>query len=204
MSLFCLLWLPFFYLLWRKITGNKDFSGGVWALLAGSIIALLQFLLGSVTEPEGFGLSRWINGFVDIITLPVLMPLLIYLLLVVFRIIKGNVDFVGFTLLWLIPTGAIRALSWSSQSDPAHLVLAPILWTAIAVGVPFLIGLFRCRRVSVIIPAFLGALIVPFVATCTYWAFFAQKTLWGFLFLLVSSAPMLAAMILSFISTEES
>ena len=197
-----MLWLPFFYLLWRNITGNNVFSGGVWALLAGSIVALLQFLLGSITEPEGFGLSRWINGFVDIITLPVLVPLLIYLLLVVTRIIKGNADFIGFTLLWLIPTGAIRTLSWSAQSDPAHLILAPVLWTAIAVGVPFFVGLFRFRRVFIIIPAFLGVLAVPFAATCAYWAFYGQKTLFGFLFLFAAIAPMLVAMVLSFIRTE--
>ena len=203
MSFFCLLWLPLFYLLWRTITGNKVFSGGVWALLAGSIVALLQFLLGSFTEPEGFGLSRWVNGFVDIIALPALAPLLIYLLLVVFRVVKENADFVGFILLWLIPGGAMRAVSWSAQSDPVHLVLAPILWTAIAVGVPFFIGFFRYPRLIVIIPATLGALIVPLAATWAYWAFFSQQTLWGFLFLFIAAAPMLVATILSFIQTGE-
>jgi len=202
MSLFCLLWLPLFYLFWRNITGNNVFSGGVWALLAGSIAALLQFFLGSITEPEGFGLSRWMNGFVDIITLPVLIPLLVYLLLVVFQIIKGNADFVGFALLWLIPGGAMRALSWSANSDPVHLVLAPILWTAIAVGVPFLVGFIQYRKVYVVAPAFLGALIVPFAATFAYWAFYAQKTLWGYLFLLVAAAPMLVAAVLRFIRSE--
>jgi hypothetical protein len=202
MSFFCLFWLPLFYLLWRNLTGNTVFSGGVWALLAGSIVAMLQFLLGSLTEPEGFGFSRWINGFVDIIAIPVLAPLLIYLLLVIFRVYKENVDFVGFALLWLIPGGAIRAVSWSAQSDPVHLVLAPILWTAIAVGVPFLAGFARHRLIYVIIPAFLGALIVPFAATFAYWGFYVQKTLWGFLFLLVAAAPMLVATVLSFIRTE--
>jgi hypothetical protein len=202
MSLFCLLWLPFFYIFWRSITGNNVFSGGVWALLAGSVVALLQFFLGSLIEPEGFGLSRWVNGFVDIIALPVLLPLLVYLLLIVFRLITGNIDFVGFILLWLIPGGAIRAVSWSSQSDPVHLVLAPILWTAIAVGIPFFINLFQYRRVFIVIPAFLGVLVVPFAATGTYWAFYSQKTLWGFLALLVTTAPMLVAAILSFIRTE--
>ena len=203
MSLFCLLWLPCFYLFWRAISGSRVFSGGVWALLAGSIVAMVQFFSGSFIEPEGFGLPRWINGFVDIITLPALLPFLVYLLLMAIRVIKGNFDFVCFSLLWLIPGGAIRAVSWSAQSDPVHVVLAPILWTSIAVGIPFFIGLFHYRRVLIIIAACLGVLIVPFAATCSYWAFYAQKTLWGFLFLAVAVAPMLVNTILSFIRAEK-
>ena len=199
MSLFCLLWLPFFYLFWRVLSGNKVFSGGVWALLAGSVVAMLQFFLGSLTEPEGFGLPRWINGFVDIITVPVLLPFFMYVLLIAFRVIRENIDFVGFALLWLIPSGAIRALSWS---EPVHLVLAPVLWTAIAVGVPFFGSLFKYRRALVIIPACLGLLLVPFAAACAYWAFYAQKTLWGFLFLIAAATPMFVATVLSFIRAE--
>ena len=202
MSLFCLLWLPFFYLFWRVLSGNKIFSGGVWALVMGSIVAMLQFFLGSFFDPEGFGLSRLINGFVDIITLPALLPFFIYSLLIAFRVITGNIDFVGFALLWLIPSGAIRAFSWSSQSDPVHMVLIPLLWTSIAVGLPFFAGLFRYRRVYVIFPACLGLLLVPFAATCAYWAFYAQKAIWGFLFLMFAATPMLVATILSFIRTE--
>jgi len=202
MSLFCLFWLPLFYLLWRNVTGNNVFSGGIWALIAGSLVALLQFFLGSFTEPEGFGISRWINGFVDIITLPALVPLLVYLLFKVCRIISGDMDFVAFALLWLIPTGAIRALSWSAQRDPVHLILAPILWTAIIVGVPFFVGLFQSRRVIVIIPASLGVLVVPFAATFAYWAFYAQYALWGSLFLFAAIAPMLIVTVFAFLRAE--
>ena len=203
MSLFCLLWIPLFYLFWRTITGNNAFAGGVWALLLGSIVALIQFFLGYLLDPGGFAFSRWASAWIDIVTMPALTPLLVYLLLIALKIISGNVDFTNFALLWLIPGAAIRAISWSSQSDPILLVLVPVLWAAIAVGVPFFITLFQSGHLAIAISSFLGILIVPFSATCSYWAFFSQKTLWGFLFLLASIAPMLVSLLLSFIRANE-
>ena len=159
---------------------------------------MTQFFLGNLTEGEGFGLSRWLSGCIDIVALPVLLPLFIYLLLVCFRIVSGNVDFAGFALLWLIPCGAIRALSWSSIGDPILLVLVPVLWTAIAVGMSFFIDIIRKGLRLVIFPAFIAMLIVPFAAACSYWAFYAQKSTFGIIGLCVAVVPMLISVILSF------
>jgi hypothetical protein len=191
--------MPLFYLFWRTVTENSS-AGGVWALLAGSGVALIQFFLGSMVDPGGYGISRWISGIIDIVTLPALAPLLVYLLLISFKIVSGNINFANFALLWLIPGAAIRAVSWSSQSDPILLVLVPVLWTAIAVGIPFFITLIlEYGRFFVAVPAILGILVVPFAASCSYWAFYTQKTYWGFLFLLPATAPMIISMVLSFI-----
>jgi len=203
MSLFCLLWIPLFYLFWRSVTGNNTTAGGVWAILVGSIVAMIQFFLGNMVDPGGFGLSRWISGCVDIVTLPALAPIIIYFFLITFKFISGEPDFANFTLLWLIPGAAIRALSWSSLRDPILLVLVPVLWTAIAVGVSFFINIIQRGRIFVIIPAFLVILIIPFAAACSYWAFFAQKTYLGLLFLFATVAPMLVSVILSFIRARD-
>lgn len=195
--------MPFFYLVWRTVTGSNTPSGGIWALLLGSIFALIHFFLGNLVEPGGFGLSRWVSGCIDIVTLPALAPILVYFFLISTKIIAGTADFANFAMLWLIPGAAIRAVSWSSLNDPILLVLVPILWTTIAVGIPFFITVILNSRVLVIIPASLAILIIPFAAACSYWAFYSQKTSMGFLFLLAAAAPMLVSMILSFVQIGE-
>jgi len=203
MSLFCLLWMPLFYLFWRSVTRTDTAAGGVWALLAGSVIALIQFFLGSFVDPGGFGLSRWMSGFIDIVVLPALLPLLVYLFLVSFKVITGTFDFANFALLWLIPLAAIRTVNWSSMNDPILLVLVPVLWTAIAAGIPFFINIILNSRIYIIIPASLAILVIPFASASSYWAFFSQKSLLGFWSLLVAAAPMLVSLLLNFFTAGE-
>jgi len=164
---------------------------------------MIQFFLGNFVDPGGFGLSRWISGCIDIVTIPALAPIVIYFFLISFKFVSGEPDFANFSLLWLIPSAALRALSWSSMGDPLLLVLVPVLWTAIAVGVPFFIKIIINGRFLVIIPAILVILIIPFAATCSYWAFFAQKTYWGLLFLFAAVAPMLVSVILAFVRAQD-
>jgi len=203
MSLFCFVWMPLFYLFWRGVAGNTAAAGGIWALLVGTVVALVQFFLGTVVTPGGFGFSRWMSGCIDIVALPALAPLLVYLLLVGFKIITGTPDFASFALLWLIPGAAIRAVGWSSQSDPILLVLVPLLWTAIAVGIPFFITIIQNSRVFVIIPSSLAILIIPFAAASSYWAFYSQKISWGFLLLLIAAIPMLISMLLAILRARQ-
>ena len=203
MSLFCLLWMPLFYLFWRSVTKKGSAVGGIWALIIGSIVALVQFFLGSFIEPGGFGLSRWVSGFVDIVILPVLIPLFIYLILFCFKFISGTYDFANFALLWLIPGAAMRAVSWSSMVDPILLVLVPVLWASLAVGIPFFINIILNNRIYIIIPASLGILVIPAAASCSYWAFFSQKASLGFLFCVIAVIPMVISMIISYIHAGE-
>ena len=197
MTVFCFLWMPLFYIFWRTVTGNAVYAGGLLALLAGSVVTFVQFFLGSFIDPGGFGLSRWVSGCIDIVSAPALLPFLVYLVMMLFRLIPGTVNFANFALLWLIPAAAIRALGWISSGDPILLVLVPILWTAIAVGVSFFIELIRTGRILVIIPASLGILIVPFAAASSYWAFYCHKSSMGALFLAAAVIPMLVSMVIS-------
>jgi hypothetical protein len=199
MLIFCILWLPLFYL-FRRSLGAETGSGGVWALLLGSAVALTQFLVGSFIQPSGFGLSRWVSGFVDIVAVPVLVPLFIYVFFVIFRISSsGSTDFAHFTLLWLIPGAWLRAVNWSAANDPALLILVPFLWTALAMGISFFIDcMIKFFRWYVVIPCALGILVLPFLATTSWWAFYSQKTQCGFLFLTLSAAPLIVSLILSY------
>jgi len=190
MSLFCLLWVPLFYLLRRSITGAGG-SGGVWALLLGSITAIIQFFLGDLVSPGGFGFSRILFGFIDIVSLPVLVPLLLYLLMFILRGFSGDVDFASFALLWMIPVAALRTISWSAAGDPILLVTVPLLWTAIACGIGFFInwmaGGFRWWKAVVSFPCII---LLPLIAAGSYWAFFSQQTLYGFLLLFAANIPL--------------
>jgi len=191
MSFFCLLWVPLFYLLRRSISGGNG-SGGVWALLLGSVTAIVQFFLGNFISPGGFGFSRWLSGFVDIVSVPVLIPLFLCTLIFLLRGgFSGDMDFTGFALLWLIPVAALRALSWSSRNDPILLVMVPILWTALAAGISFfihwMINRFRWYSAAVSI---ICIPLLPAAAAAAYWAFFSQQTALGFLLLFVVNIPM--------------
>jgi hypothetical protein len=193
MSRFCFLWTPLFYLFWRSVSTREETAGGVWALLLGSAAALFQFFFGALVGPGGFGFSRWLSGCIDLVVLPALIPLLICLLMTALRVISGTADFTGFALLWIIPMGALRAVSWSSRGDPILLVLVPLLWSSIAGGLPFLGAVAAAGRLLARIPAVLGILVLPFLAATVYWAFFRQELELGFPLLALSLAPLVAA-----------
>ena len=202
MTLFCFLFIPFIYLFQRSVR-ESDSTGGVWALLLGSIIALIKFFLGDLVNPGGFGFNRFISGCIDIVSLPALIPVIVYLFFVNFKIIGGTMDFAGFALLWLIPEAGIRAIGWSSLSDPILLVLVPVLWAAIAIGIAFFITLIQNSRGWLILLFSLAILLIPFAASASYWAFYSQKTLIGFLLLFTASSPMLVSLTLSFLKAGD-
>jgi hypothetical protein len=189
MSFFCLLWIPLFYLFRRSLTAGGGGAGGVLALLLGSVAAVFQFSLGSLVNPGGFGFSRWISGFVDLVSLPVLIPLVIYAVFIALRLLTGVPDFAGFTLLWLIPGGIFRFLGWGALNDPILLVVVPLLWTAVALGIPFFISALGSGRVPVFILSVLAMLAVPVLAATAYWAFFAQKNVLGFCLFFAALVP---------------
>ena len=190
MTIFCILWIPLFYLLRRSITGSVG-GGGVWALILGSITAIIQFFLGNLVSPGGFGFSRWLFGFIDIVSLTALLPLVIYVILILVRAFVGNTDFADFALLWLIPVAALRGVAWSPTNDIILLVAVPMLWTALAVGIPFFINwmIHNFRWYSALVSVFC-ILLLPLIAAGTYWAFFSQQTLLGFLLLFVTHIPL--------------
>jgi hypothetical protein len=196
-SFFCLLWVLVFYLLRRSLVGVSSSSGGVWALLLGSITAIIQFFLGYIINPEGFGLNRWLFGFFELVSLPVLIPFIICFLMLLFRGFSGEADFGNFALLWLIPIGAMRALTWSSFNDPIMLISIPLLWTALAAGISFFINwMMQSFRWYIAVASILCILILPFTAATSYWAFFSHQTLLGFGLLVVTNIPLVFSLLL--------
>jgi hypothetical protein len=194
--------MPVFYLFSRSLSEDTEFEGGVSALILGSLTAVARFFLGSFVSRGGFGLSLWFSGFVDVVCLPVLLPLTVYLLFIIFRVFGTLHGFLPFTLLWLIPVAAIRAVGWTIQRDPLHLVLIPLLWTALAAGIPFFIDLMLNRRPWVILPASLGILSLPFLSATVYWAFYSQRIMMGFFLLFLSLVPAVSYIIMSLIKKK--
>jgi hypothetical protein len=199
MNLFCLLWMPLFYCFWVSLVPAKTGGpGNVWALLLGSVFALIRFMTGPWVSSGDFGLSRWFSALVDTAGLPALLPLLFFVFFTVFKIIPSSDDPAGFALLWLIPGGIFRSVSRSGRHDPVFLVLVPLLWTAIAVGVPFFFRIILDGN-----KRFLAFLIVPvilafFLAAVTcYWAFFCQRFLWGWGLFAAAIIPLLCSLVVS-------
>jgi hypothetical protein len=189
MSVFCLLWVPLFYLFRRSLMSDSG-AGGVWAVILGSLTAILQFFLGYSISPGGFGFSRWLFGFVDLVSLPVLIPFAVYLVLFLFRGFSGGADFANFALLWLIPVAALRAIGWGATNDTILLVAVPLLWTALAVGIPFFINLLSNNfNALTALVSILCILILPILAAAVYWAFFSQHILIGFILMFVINIP---------------
>jgi len=194
--IFCLLWVPVFYIFRRAVVGESATAGSIWALVLGSITAIVQFFLGDFIIAGGFGLNRWLHGFIDLICVQTLLPFLVYIVLLVFRRFKGDIDFASFTLLWLIPTGCIRAVSWSGLNNPVLLIFVPLLWTALAVGISFLINwMIKERKWYKFVISVPCILIMPFITSAAYWALFSQNTILGFGLLFAAHVPL----ILSFI-----
>ena len=197
MSFFCLLWIPLFYLLRRASLAKGASSGSVWALLLGSITAIFQFFLGNIITPGGFGFSRWLFGLIDIICIPVIIPFFIYLFIIIFRGVS-DADFANFTLLWLIPVAGIHALGWSSGSDPVLLIMVPMLWSALGMGISFFIHwMIKTPRWYSIIISIICISILPFLAAGAYWAFFSQQTLIGFALFSAVHIPFVLSLVIN-------
>jgi hypothetical protein len=186
MSLFCLLCIPLLYFI-RRTPGERK---SIWALPLGGLAVVLYYFTGSLITAGGFGFSRWMSGFIDIVALPVLVPLLAALALVILRIFPAGLDYAGFTLLWLVPLAAIRSMNGDSPPSPLPLVFVPLLWIAQAVGIPFLTGyIFKKTRWYIILLLALGIAALPLIAATSWWAFFIQQNVLGFLLLAVSLVP---------------
>jgi hypothetical protein len=202
MLLFCFLWTPLFYLFWRSLNDEAALEGGTWALLVGTLVAFFRFFLGSFVEPGGFGFSRWVFACIDVVALPAALPFFVVLVFALFRLISFEANFTNYAFLWLIPVAAVRALGWSSHSNPILLMGVPVLWTAIIVGMGFFIRIVQNGWGWAVIPSILGAITVPLAAATAYWALFAQHTLLGIFLMVLSLVPMAISMVFSFLENR--
>jgi hypothetical protein len=196
MSFFCLLWIPLFYFFRRSLSPGKNGKGG-WALLLGCAAILVRYFTGPFVAPSGFGLSCWLGGFTEMVSLPVLIPVVVCILLTVLRVFPSDVDIGGFTFLWLIPLAFYCSVDSSLPYSPLMLVLVPLLWTTQILGVSFFIDcMLKYRRWFIIIPSILSAIALPLIASSAWWAFYSQQTQIGCLFLFVSIIPALVSLIM--------
>ena len=185
MSLFCLLCIPLLYLL-RRRPGEGE---SLWALPLGAVAVVMQFLIGPLAAPGGFGFPRWVSGFVDVVGLPALIPLIVCGALIVLRVFPRDADYAGFALLWLAPLAAARSISGASPS-PIPLIVVPLLWSALALGIPFFInGMVQNPRAYIVFFATLGIAALIIAAVTSWWAFFAHQNLLGAPLLLLSVTP---------------
>ena len=196
--LFCFLWVPLFYLFWRSLNDESALEGGTWALLLGTIAALFRYFLGSFVNPEGFGLSRWTSACIDVVALPAALPYVVCVIFALFRLLPFQSNFTNYAFLWLIPVAVARSLGWSSQNNPILLMGAPVLWTAIVVGMGFLIRFVQNGWGWMMIPSILGVIALPLAAATSYWALFAQHTILGMGLLVVCLVPMVLSIVFAF------
>jgi hypothetical protein len=188
MGIFCLLWLPLFYLFWASVSPQG--SGAIWALIPGSVGAALQIFLPPPIEPQGFGFARWAAILVDVALIPAVLPLGVCALFRLLRIIPQGSDLTGFTLLWLIPGALMRAVSRSAQENLPFLALALLIQTALAVGIPFFAGMIGERRPGILrFVMILPMATLPPLAAAAYWAFFSQRQISGALLLAALCIP---------------
>jgi len=184
------------YFFRRSISGGKNGMGWL-ALLLGCAVVFLRYLTGPLVTPTGFGLSCWLSGFIDIVSLPVLVPVAVCVTLIAKRYFPSDTDIGGFTLLWLIPLTFYYSLDRSLLYSPVMLVLVPLLWTTQALGVSFFITrIIKYPRWYVIPPSILAVIVLPLAAATSWWAFYVQQTQIGCLFLFVNIMPALISLIL--------
>jgi hypothetical protein len=197
MGLFCVFWVPLVLFLWFSLnSGRSGNSGGVWALIFGILISVIHYYFGPLIEVSGFGRSRWFFALVDIALVPVAVPFLFFALFSVLRLFKDQADPAKFVLFSLIPAGVIRAVSWGAQSDPVYLILIPLLWTGLTLGISFFVRLAFTQTLLVVIPLVIAILLMPFAAATSFWAFYGQMTLVGVLLLAFVSIPAVIAVLL--------
>jgi hypothetical protein len=195
MSLFCLLWTPLVLLLWVSLNaGNGGNSGGVLALVLGSVVSVLHYLFCPPINTAGFGLSLGLYALVNVVLIPVVLPFVVFVLLAVPGFFKGGADPAKFVLFWLVPAGITGAIGWSARHNPLYLILVPLLWTALALGIAFFARLVQKKFFPRIIPLLPVMLLMPLIAAGSFWAFYRQTPTAGFILLAVLSIPSVIAL----------
>lgn len=184
-----------FYLFWRSLNEHSGMQGGIWALVLGAMVALVQFFLGTLIDPGGFGVSRWFSACIDIVGLPAALPFIVCLVCSMFKVIPEDADYTNLAFLWLIPVAALRALGWSALHDPLLLLGVPLMWTAIVTGMGFFLHIVQDGWGMKAIAAACGAAALPLAATTAYWAFFSQRTTAGFILLALTLVPALVSLV---------
>lgn len=200
MIVFCILWVPFVYLLFRSLLPGKSGNIGLLVLvfLINTLISFFKYLNGPVIQSDAFGFIRWLYYFVDILSLPVLVPLLLGLFIFMYLKRGSLYDVMEFTLVYLIPESFFRAIIWSEIPDPVLLVAVPVLWTALALGLPYLLMLFMEEIGFLSYGSLSMAILIVPLANTALWLLYEHAVLPGGLLLLLVLLPCLFLFIQEF------
>ncbi|MDR2786174.1 MAG: hypothetical protein LBB83_09705 [Treponema sp.] len=194
MSLFCLFWTPLVLLLWVSLnSGSRGGSDGILAFVLGSLVSVLHYFFYPIINTAGFGFFLWLFALINIVLIPAVLPFLFFILLALSGFFKDKADPVKFVLFALVPAGVIRAIGWSAHNDPLYLVLIPVLWTTLALGISFLWRRARESSFPRIIFFLLAIFLMPPTAAAVFWAFYGQMVPAGFILLAALSIPSIIA-----------
>ncbi len=190
MSLFCFLVVPLFLAFRHSLGYERGGRRGLTLAFAlGLVAALLRRAIGDIVPAGLFGFLRWLHLFADRSALPALLPLAAWYALKRYRGAAFDAERTDFILVWLVPVAALRAIVWSAGGNSADLVLAPIFWIAIAVGVPPFIDAVGEEYGIRAFGAGSVAVLVPLLCVTADWAFFAHLPLIGLLSAAAGVAP---------------
>ena len=201
MSLFCFFFMPALYLWRRAVSSEKKppfpEPGLISGFCLGLAVAFARLSVGEVFVQRGFGLAAFAAQLIDGAPFDSMLPLAVYFLLRRFgsrrRFEEGEA--VIFSLAWLTPLCAFRAIFWSSVPDPVRLMVVPVLYAALAVSLPYWIGKIieeygfaQAAAVSVVV-------LLPFAAAAATWALYTQRLLIGAVFFTVSASASIPALL---------
>ncbi len=192
MSLFCLALPLFFFLFWKSLSDENAVStGGIWAVVLGSILALVHFFISPLITSGEFGFRQWLIGFVDVIVFPVITALGICLLFKLLKLYSSTIHITNFMLLWSFPFAIVQMMTRSTQAEPLYLVIVPLIWIALAAGFGFFIeNIPEVKRWAAVL-CIAGTVLLPFIAATAYWALFSQNYILGYILFGITLAPML-------------
>jgi hypothetical protein len=192
-----MLWIPLVLFLWDSLdTRERGSLGGVWAFILGTLLSVLHYLLYPFIKVSGFGLSLWFYALIDIVFVPVALPLLVFALFTALELPGGGADPVKFVLIALVPAGVLRAIGWSGQNAPLYLVLVPLIWAMFALGVSFLVRL-ASGNFPLWLITILSVIVLTPAAAAVFWAFYRQMPFISLLFLALFSTPSLIALVIA-------
>jgi hypothetical protein len=192
MSLFCLA-LPFvFFFFWKSLSDEHSISvGGIWALVLGSILAIIHYFASPLISSGEFGFLQWMKGFVDVILFPSLSAFSVCLLLKLLKMFSAPINVTNFLLLWSIPFGIFHMMAYGTQAEALYLVVVPLMWISLAVGLGFFIKLIPLVKRLISVLCIAGTVFLPFIAATSYWALFCQNYALGYFLFSVTLMPML-------------
>ncbi len=177
MVIFSILWIPVILLFLYAISNDenrRESRGKILSVLGGCIFAIGSSLSGPILSENSTGFMHWLFGFVDVVAIPVLVPLGCIWLLSRWYKNSKYIKYSEFALLWLILPAVFRGIQKSAQPDAISLIIVPLLWSCLAISIPFLAGKAKDEIGIKEIAAATGAIILPFIGTTAYWGLFVK------------------------------